>query len=123
MNSEIIEGLLPFFFRHQLLLKLFHFQTKSYGAHKASDAYLSGFLANMDKFMEVAQGEFGTVTNPGIYIDAQALTDDTIVSELDAFVRIMHKLDPIVLPHPGLQAIRDELIADASQLKYLLTFK
>ena len=28
---------------HQIVLKLFHFQTTTYGAHKASDAYLEKY--------------------------------------------------------------------------------
>ena len=50
------------FFEHQLTIKMFHFQTKKYGAHKAADKYLVKYQANLDRYMEVYQGEKGRLS-------------------------------------------------------------
>ena len=47
---------------HQVVLKLFHFQTETYGSHKASDEYLEKYALIMDKFLEIAQGIYGKIT-------------------------------------------------------------
>lgn len=35
---------------------MFHFQTKNYGAHKASDKYPEKFAVNFDRYVEVVHG-------------------------------------------------------------------
>ena len=116
-----IEKLVEHFFEHQTLLKMYHFQTKLYGAHKAVDAYLILFAQNMDRFMEAAQGEFGRLKNGKINISLTTVTEKTVDKELKKFISILDKK----IPHscPDLLAIRDEMVADVQQLRYLLTFK
>src|SRR5271170_3763321 len=72
-NKQVLEQvleqqILPWFFRHQIYIKMFHFQTKKYGAHKASDSYLEKFSANMDRFVETMQGVTGQVTNDSMIL-------------------------------------------------------
>ena len=47
----------------------------------------------------------------------------TIIDELDHFRDILKSLDKLVEKYSGLLTIRDELLADADQLQYLLTFQ
>jgi hypothetical protein len=123
MTQKIFEDILLFFFRHQLKIKMYHFQTKSYGAHKASDSYLSEFEQKLDKFMEVAQGIVGKLELKKIKLELFTLDDQTITDELDLFIKTLGMFDKVINKYSELLNIRDEMVADAKQLKYLLTFK
>lgn len=121
-----LEQVLINFFRHQIYMKMFHFQTKSYGAHKASDAYLAKFNINFDQFMEVAQGKYGQFNlqnmsfatfNFGDYNDA------TMTQGLKQFSDNLRGYKSDFGNDADLNAILDIVIADAEQLRYLLTFK
>lgn len=121
LNS--LEKLVEFFFKHQLQVKMFHFQTKQYSAHKASDSYLEKFEKNMDQFSEVAQGIFGRLRQKQISINFNTATDQTIVSILDDYVTNLTKIEDYFGNLTELTTIRDQMIADTQQFKYLLTFK
>ena len=116
-----LEGLLEAFFEHLIIVKMYHFQTKRWGAHKASDAYLSKFLTNMDQFMEVAQGITGNVNQSKIEVSAKMVDDSTVTKNLYTFIKLVNSAR--FNGHPELHAIIDIMVADACQLKYLLTFK
>ncbi|QKF94652.1 hypothetical protein QKU48_gp1194 [Fadolivirus algeromassiliense] len=122
-SKSVLEKLLKVMFKHQLQLKMYHFQTNGYGAHKASDSYLEKFESNLDKFMEVAQGIFGKLDTKSISLNFDTLTDETITGELDNFTNLLRQLDTYMAKNTELLNIRDEMIGDAQQLKYLLTFK
>lgn len=124
MNSHklLLEAYLKFFFRHQIQLKLLHFQTNSYAIHKATDSYLSGFADNMDKFMEVAQGVYGKLNIQQLKFEFDVVNNATIVDELQKFIKFMGELTSKFANEPALLAIRDEIVAEAQKLVYLLTF-
>ena len=109
---------------HQIVLKLFHFQTDTYGAHKASDAYIETYAKNMDKFLEVAQGIYGKVTLKKYSVSGSSHTNENIEKHLNGMViYLREKINDILDNNTELINIRDELISDLEQLKYLLTFK
>jgi hypothetical protein len=112
------------FFAHQIAMKMYHFQTKSFGAHKAADEYLAGFATNFDKLMEVLQGEFGTVEIQKLSLNVSLVTDETVISHLNRVIDFMRqlKVDGEELPSE-IVTIRDDMISEAQKLKYLLTFK
>jgi len=111
-------------FNHQVVLKLFHFQTELYGAHKASDAYLEKFAQTMDKFLEIAQGIYGRITIKKYTLSGSSHTDANIVRHLDGVITLLReKIDDLLDNYTDLINVRDELVGDAEQLKYLLTFK
>jgi hypothetical protein len=118
------DRILTQFFGHQTQIKMFHFQTKKWGAHKASDAYLCKFGANFDRFMEVYQGAYKKVQTPEIKVNLQMLNDENIVQNLAEFVKWLKAMDSAqdnaLSEQPGLLAIRDEMVADVQQLIYLL---
>lgn len=119
----VFEKLVRVFFKHQIQLKMFHFQTKKYGAHKASDTYLEEFANNFDKFMEVAQGAFGKLETQNMTFSFNMIDDNTIFEELDNFINLLRQLDAYLIRNSDLLNIRDEMIGNAQQLKYLLTFQ
>jgi len=109
---------------HQVVMKLYHFQTQQYGAHKASDAYVEKYAGTMDKFLEVAQGIYGKITLKKYALTGSSHNDENIVKHLDGMITYWKtKINDVLDTYNELINIRDELVADADQLKYLLTFK
>ena len=108
------------FFQHQLTVKMYHFQTKNYGAHKAADDYLVKYGANLDRFMEVYQGEAGRLQDKYLKVEFEVATDQTIDSHLVLMIEHLNRFEK--LSHE-LAAIRDEMLADLQQFRYLLTFQ
>ena len=122
MNKEVLNYLVQYFFKHYIMLKMYHFQTKAFGSHKASDGYIITFLALMDQFMEVAQGIYGKIDIKEFNINIQCATDETILTHLNEVIETMNTLGKRI-DNITLLALRDDIVADAEQLKYLLTFK
>lgn len=116
-----MESLLQLCFCHIIKIKMFHFQTKSYAKHKSSDEYFGKFLDNFDKFFEVYQGINGKFNINKININISIPTDETIGKEIDNTVNCFNEISSFV-QNTDLLNIRDEIIADLNQLKYLLTF-
>lgn len=106
-------------FQHQLTVKMYHFQTKRYGAHKAADAYLVKYGLNLDQFMEVWQGETETVKDTDLVINVKTYNDSNIAQHLNSVVVFLNSF----LLSTELKAIRDTMLADLQQFKYLLTFE
>ena len=127
INNKIIPNLNKLvmnLLNHQVILKLFHFQTNAYGAHKASDEYLEKYAILMDRFLEVAQGIYGRVTVKKYTLSGSSHTDTNIGTHLNGFVILLtNRIDDILNNHTDLLNIRDEIISNIEQLKYLLTFK
>ena len=123
-SKPSIEYLLEKFFEHKIQIKLLHFQTDNYGAHKALDDYLNKFDVNFDRFMEVAQGE-QKVKNKKMNLNINMMTDKDVLKILSKFNKdiLQDMMEDMYSDYPDLLAIRDELLADSEQLKYLLTFK
>lgn len=124
IGNETLSVMLKVFFTHIIKLKMYHFQTQKYGAHKASDKYLEKFLGNFDRFMEVAQGIHGKVDDQKIELNIDVINDSSINGELDKFAEILNQdSESFYKSNKDLLAIRDEMLAEVNQLKYLLTFQ
>lgn len=109
---------------HQIVMKLFHFQTELYGAHKASDSYLEKFAATMDKFLEIAQGIYGRLTIKKFKLEGSSHSDDNIMKHIEGIISLLRTgIDDVLDNYTDLINVRDELVGDAEQLKYLLSFK
>ena len=112
------------FLNHQVILRLYHFQTNIYGAHKASDEYLEKFALIMDKFLEIAQGIYGKITLKQYTLTGSSHTDVNIIKHLDGMIILLReKINDVLNNNSDLINIRDELVGNVEQLKYLLTFK
>ena len=118
-----LNGLCMNLLNHQVVVKLFHFQTDTYGAHKASDAYLEKYALNMDRFLEVLQGVYGKITLKKYMITGVSHTNENINKHLNGVILYLEKkINDILGEHTELINIRDELLSELEQLKYLLTF-
>lgn len=110
-------------FNHYIAMKLYHFQTQNYSSHKTSDTYIEKYLSLMDRFLEVAQGIYGKVNLKKYDIKGSSHTDDNIINHINGFIKyISTGMQDVLDNKSDLLTVRDELLAEANQLKYLLTF-
>jgi len=78
----------------------------------------------MDRFLEVAQGIYGKVTLKKYAVSGSSHTNENINKHLNGMiVYFKTKIDDILEDHTDLINLRDELLSEIEQLKYLLTFK
>ena len=105
--------------------KIYHWQTLSFPRHKATDDLVSKLDDNIDKFVEVYIGKYGrfnlTSKTGKIHIrnfqDKQAgqLLDDAIAWLTNSLPKHLKNTDTDLLN------IRDEIVGDLNQTKYLFT--
>ena len=110
------------FFNIRDQIKLYHWQTKSFAEHKATDDLVGTLDANIDKFVESYMGRYGRP-----YVKRTLPVKNLTVSGVRAFIgnsdewmtnklpRMLKKTDSDLLN------IRDEILADLNQVKYLFT--
>ena len=115
-----------FFFSMRSQIKLYHWQTKLYSRHKATDEVISKLDEHIDQFVEVYMGKYGRAKMTG-------KTATTTVSNLSekSIVGFIKKCIAMLLGDcmKGLKDsvdsdlfnIRDEMLADLNQLLYLFT--
>lgn len=124
-KQEILDDLVQIFFIHSMKLKMLHFQTKKYSIHKSIDKYLDKYNDNFDKFMEIAQGILGKkLQRNNIKIEFNCYIDDIdkIIQDLDKYIDILNNLNN-VFKEQSLLNVRDDIVGNIQQLKYLLKFE
>jgi hypothetical protein len=109
-------------------IKLYHWQTRVYSRHIATDKILENLEKAIDSYVEVYFGKYGRVrlTGNNAQITLQNITDAGATRMIKAAVKYLQgpltkTLKPAV--DMDLMNIRDEIIADLSQLLYLFTLK
>ena len=122
MSVEIVHTLMNL--RDQI--KIYHWQTKSYPRHIASDDLVKKLDTNIDQFVEVYIGKYGRPRFTGktstIHLtnhsnkDAENLVDDAIQWMSNLSTKLKKK-------DTDLLNIRDTIVADLNQVKYLFTLK
>ena len=110
-----LSQVLPVLLQYQVLLKMYHWQTKSYARHKASDELYDRLTDFIDQFVE-----YGTHTNP-LRISKQQLeiynmTDDNAIYFLQ---NLYNTIETISSSDKGIKARRDDLIGYIHQTMYL----
>ena len=114
------------FFEMLNMVKLYHWKTRSYAQHKATDELYAKLNENIDKFVEVLLGKEESRIK---MLEKQTrLLDETNVTEFKsriyeyrAFLQDMNlyldnKKDSDLL------SIRDDILVDINQFLYLMTF-
>lgn len=122
MDEKTLNIITHILFVHQLKWKMFHFQTKNYGYHKASDKYLKKYTLNLDRLLEVLQGKYGRISTKEINLKFDVVSDTNHDKPLNNFINFLNDMNTMV-KDPDVLAIRDEMLADVKQFKYLLSFK
>lgn len=127
-DNEFANQVTTKFFEMLFLVKLFHWRTKSYAAHKATDELYGKLNEHMDKFMELFLGKQndGRMIFKHNTIRAVDLSSlDALKSRVEDFKRYLQdltkKLDPSF--DSDLLNLRDEVLGDMNQFLYLLSLK
>ena len=110
------------FFHIRAQVKLYHWQTRSFAEHKATDDLVAALDTNIDKFIEVYMGRYGRP-----YIKKTLPVKNLTVSGIRGFITKSDEWLTTSLPRmlkkndSDLLNIRDEILADLNQIKYLFT--
>lgn len=110
------------FFNIRDQIKLYHWQTKSFAEHKATDDLVGKLDTSIDTFVEAYMGRYGRPSMSQTY-PVKNLT----VTGIRAFIARSDEWLSFKLPRmikktdTDLLNIRDEILADLNQVKYLFT--
>jgi DNA-binding ferritin-like protein len=108
-------------------IKLFHWKTKTYSVHKATDELYENMGKNIDRFIEVLLGKCQTRINMVdqriLLVDIQ--NTDTMNDKLFEYRSFLLDIDIYLntKKDSDLLSIRDDILADINQTLYLLSFK
>lgn len=109
------------FFTFLLLIKLFHWNTKSFAKHKAADECFITLLEQLDKFIEVYMGKYGRdiiMQEQNVNIKLQVLSQQKMKKELIIFAVYLNSIN---IADTELINIRDEMLAIIQKTLYLFT--
>lgn len=120
--------LLQLFFYYQTLIKIFHWQTKSYAQHVASDQLYTALLPLIDQWVEVYQGKYPTLMfekDNSLSVPLRNMDLDDFLLHLQQFKSfLMDKLPTYInngkMQNTDLLNIRDEMLAITNKTLYLL---
>ena len=114
-----------FFLQLRDQIKLYHWQTRVYARHIATDQILEKLEKHMDSFVEVYIGKYGRprVTGKNTEITVHNMTEAGASRMLQAALRYLQ--GPLTRSlkegDHDLFALRDDLVEDMNQLAYLFT--
>jgi DNA-binding ferritin-like protein len=121
MSGEILHVLL--ILRNQV--KLYHWQTMSFSRHKATDDLVTSLDTNIDKFTESYMGRYGRpkMTASTGKIQIYDVNDKRAPQLMKEAVQWLTKSLPKLLSKDDtdLLNIRDEILGDIQQARYLFT--
>jgi len=116
-----------FFFQLSNQVKLYHWQTKVYARHIASDTLFAGLLPLIDRFMEVYQGKIDdriSDKNTKIALSVSQLTDEEMTLFLKKSVEHLAGMSFLEKrENSDLANIRDDMVGLINQTIYLFSFK
>lgn len=127
-KEEYVTDMSVLFFEFQNNLKLFHFQTGNYGAHKSSDK-LHGKMAELsDEFLETFQGKYGRI--PAIVKERSVAIissdeEDDIYALCDNFIQEIDEKSALALDvtkDSELFSLLDGIKVQIQRFKYLIGF-
>jgi hypothetical protein len=114
-----------FFLQLRDQIKLYHWQTRVYARHIATDQILEKLEKHMDSFVEVYIGKYGRprVTGKNAEITVHNMTEAGASRLLQAALRYLQGPLSRSLKEGDhdLFALRDDLMEDVNQLAYLFT--
>lgn len=127
-SNKSKEELVNSFLDVLMLIKLYHWKTKSYAEHKATDELYSSLNENIDQFVETMLGKY----NIRLKMKGRTIkfTDPSTKKELKktvlGFIHILeNNMNKFIntVKDTDLINIRDEILGSLHQFFYLLTLK
>lgn len=119
--NEILEFLVG----HTTQIRLYHWKTKSFSRHKATDKYLQKIEPIIDAVIESLQGGRETRIKDSFTSKFISLTDSTAVDYLKKCRVWLQDKFPILLKgnETDVLNMRDEILANLTRLMYVFTLK
>ena len=117
-----MENIVDHLISYQQQFRILHWQTKSYGRHKAYGEFYDSFSDSMDEFIETHMGKYGRVKTGG-HIEIANMADVQIKDYLQEIEQFLIELSEHYdsTRDSDLLNIRDEMLGQVNKLKYLLT--
>ena len=105
-------------------VKLYHWKTKSYSQHKATDELYAQLNTHIDKFVEVLLGKTqGRIKQMEKHISLYShSTTELFRDHIFKYRDFLQSLSSIFPKESDLLNIRDEMLADLNQFLYLQSF-
>jgi hypothetical protein len=123
MSAEHIH----FFLHLRDQIKLYHWQTRIYARHVATDKAVENLDKSIDQFVEVYIGKYGRsrLSGSNANIHLMNLSEAGASKLVRSSIKYLEGTLTKSLKHTDtdLLNIRDEIIADLNQLLYLFTLK
>jgi DNA-binding ferritin-like protein len=121
-NKYSVEQVILYLLSILTTVKIYHWKTTSYAQHKSTDQLYSELNENIDKFVEVLLGITQTRAN---LTNTKSLPINDY-SSLPPFTKKINEyilyLQNMPFKDTDLLNIRDEVLGNLNQFKYLLTF-
>ena len=118
---------IQFFFIMRDQIKIYHWQTRQYGRHKATDEAIQALDEHIDTYVEVYMGKYGRpkFTPNTNTLKLKNLNEKTILTFVNTCINV---LKTILVKHlkpsdTDLFNIRDEMLGELNQLLYLFTLR
>ena len=116
-----------FFFTLRNQIKLYHWQTKLYSRHKATDSVVDALDTSIDKYVEVYMGKYGRMklNSTTSSFNLKNLSESSIINFIKRSIDYLNNelVNKLKDTETDLFNIRDEMIAELNQLLYLFTLK
>ena len=130
MRKYTPENVILTFIENLNTVKLFHWKTKSYPTHKATDELYADLNSNLDNFVETMLGKTGgrfdlTRVKHSPLCDCNTI--DGFRKKMDCFkmylINMTYDAKFSQVLNSDLLNIRDEILGNVNKFLYLLTFK
>ena len=106
-------------FTLHITMKLYHWSTKSYARHKASDEFITSLLNMIDQFVESYSGRYNKTPSINlISINMSDISDEQIIKVLLKAHYFLSHIEHYT-KDSELLAIRDELLVQVDKTLYL----
>lgn len=118
---------IQFFLQMREQIKLYHWQTKSYSRHKATDGVIDSLDEHIDTYVEVYMGKYGrpkmnTRTNT---LKLNNLSESTITKFIKQCINVLQTtlVKDLKPTDTDLYNLRDEMLSELNKLLYLFTLQ
>lgn len=117
-----------FFFQLRDQIHLYHWQTKSFSRHKATDDVIAALLTSIDQFVETYMGKYGRprLTPKTATFHLSNLSESGIIKYVRSAIKYVSG-DLVTGLRPGVDMdlfnLRDEMLGELNKLLYLFTLR
>lgn len=117
-----MEKAIQFLIQFEQQLRVFHWQTKSYARHQAYGATYDALGDLIDSFVESYMGKYGRMPIAPIQVK-NLESENQIEGLLNSFIKGLDTFSSMFEKDPDLLNLKDEILQQATKLKYLITLQ